>query len=641
MALVAMLALANVVGAGLLFQAGWWPAWGAIVSTLLTIGLGVAIGRSLQQADGERASAAAASARQAEVFDKIAGGIVLWDAQQRLVFCNADFRALYGPIADELVPGRSFEALIRSAVVHGLVPEAEGREEAWISERLTVAAAAPGGPIVRRMRDGRWRRIVEQRLADGSRIGFSVDITEQVEQQHQLEQARRESDLASQRLHDAIEALPAGFELWDSDDRLVMTNSVMREIYPQLAHLDGARPTFEQTVRANHAAGGLSGIDGNFEDWLAQRLVARRSGTGRIALRQTADGRTIRTHESRTANGSTVAVRIDVSEVYEQKALADAARDAAERATTRLVDAIEALPDGFAVFDGEDRLILCNQRYREIYRDSAPALVLGTRFEAILRYGLARGQYPQAVGREKEWIAERLYRHRHQGPPILQELAGNHWLRIDERLTRDGGVAGVRTDVTELVRREQELQRLNSQLDKANVQLEVLSDTDSLTGVGNRRKFDRRLAEEWLRLVRMGHPLAMVLIDVDHFKRFNDRHGHQAGDDALRRVAALLRGSAPRAMDLVARYGGEEFVLLLPATDADGAMLVAQRCLAAVDAAAIEHADSTVAAHLTISIGVAVAQPGPGAGNAQQLIRAADAAMYGAKNDGRHRIVRG
>jgi diguanylate cyclase (GGDEF)-like protein len=365
-------------------------------------------------------------------------------------------------------------------------------------------------------------------------------------------------------------------------------------------------------------------------------MRSRRSTGSPSVVHRTDQGRWIRVHERRMGDGSVVGVRVDETELHEQQAAVEAARQAAERAANRLHDAIEALPDGFALFDAEDRLALCNRRYRAIYRDSAPVLVEGTQFEAILRYGIARGQYPQAQGREEAWIAERMHAHRHPGGPVLQELPDNRWLRIDERLTRDGGVAGVRTDVTELVRREQQLTRLNRELDAANARLAQLSDTDALTGIANRRRFDQKLAEEWARASRHATPLALLLIDVDHFKRYNDRYGHPAGDACLQRVAQLLHSAARRGGDLLARYGGEEFALLLPHTSRDGALMIARRCIQVVDGAAIEHADSPVAAHLTLSIGVATSEGPLGPGSASALLEAADSALYQAKRTGRH-----
>lgn len=174
---------------------------------------------------------------------------------------------------------------------------------------------------------------------------------------------------------------------------------------------------------------------------------------------------------------------------------------------------------------------------------------------------------------------------------------------------------------------------------RMTVELERLARFDALTGVANRRVFDERLEGECARAVRHGHPLSLLMIDVDHFKRFNDHHGHPAGDACLREVAAMLACGAQRPDDLLARYGGEEFTLLLPQTGAAGAAAVARRVLAAMAKRALPHGNSPTAAHVTLSVGVAVLddwhvdgrQPEP----PQALLAAADRALYAAKAAGR------
>jgi len=327
---------------------------------------------------------------------------------------------------------------------------------------------------------------------------------------------------------------------------------------------------------------------------------------------------------------------MDVTELHRERAAAEQARRDAEAARLQLSEGIEALPDGFALFDANDRLVVCNARYRELYSASASVLQPGVRFEDVLRYGLSQGQYPQATGREQAWLQERLRDHRQPQGPVIQELPGNRWLRIDERATASGGIAGVRTEVTELVRHQQQLTRLNLRLSEANARVELLSETDAVTGIANRRRFDRRLAEEWDRVARDGVTLGLLLVDIDDFKAFNDRHGHQAGDACLKHVAAVLAACASRPTDVVARYGGEEFAILLPHTGGSDLMHLAQRCVAAVDAAAIEHGASRAAPHLTISVGAAFADAAANA-NAARLLRAADAALYRAKAAGRRR----
>jgi PAS domain S-box-containing protein len=149
-----------------------------------------------------------------------------------------------------------------------------------------------------------------------------------------------------------------------------------------------------------------------------------------------------------------------------------AARERAEAAESRLMAAVEALPDGFVIYDRDDRLVLCNRRYRELYRESAAAMVPGTTFTDVIRYGIEHGQYPQAHGREAVFLAERLEMHRRGEVVAEQELPGNRWLRIVERRTRQGDTVGFRVDVTALKRQQQELQRVADALGDTTAELE-------------------------------------------------------------------------------------------------------------------------------------------------------------------------
>ncbi len=167
-----------------------------------------------------------------------------------------------------------------------------------------------------------------------------------------------------------------------------------------------------------------------------------------------------------------------------------------------------------------------------------------------------------------------------------------------------------------------------------------MAKVDGLTGVWNRRAFDEYLDQEWKRAQRSGEPLSLILIDVDHFKKFNDGYGHAAGDDCLRQVAHALKGQIKRPADIVARYGGEEFVCVLPETSAEGAVLLAERMRDAVAALGIPHAHSPTAAIVSISGGVATTRPSAQA-SIRDLIERADALLYQAKQAGRNRVENG
>ncbi len=166
--------------------------------------------------------------------------------------------------------------------------------------------------------------------------------------------------------------------------------------------------------------------------------------------------------------------------------------------------------------------------------------------------------------------------------------------------------------------------------------LRALILVDALTGVANRRAFDERLDAEWRRCSRSGLPVALMLVDIDHFKLYNDHYGHPGGDATLVQVAGAMRRTAGRGQDLVARYGGEEFAILLPQLDAQGAGGVARRLMAELDHMAIPHAASPTAPHLTASMGIACMVPGEHSFPAD-LIQVADALLYQAKAGGRNR----
>lgn len=159
--------------------------------------------------------------------------------------------------------------------------------------------------------------------------------------------------------------------------------------------------------------------------------------------------------------------------------------------------------------------------------------------------------------------------------------------------------------------------------------------TDPLTGLANRRHFDQTLASEWDRAAREKHPLAVIMVDIDHFKAYNDSRGHAAGDECLKAVATALRGHCTRPGDLVCRWGGEEFAVILPGTDASGAGHVARALVEVVRALGLEHGKSEASPCVTISAGAASAMPCDD-GSAAALVEKADAALYAAKQAGRN-----
>ena len=232
-------------------------------------------------------------------------------------------------------------------------------------------------------------------------------------------------------------------------------------------------------------------------------------------------------------------------------------------------------------------------------------------------------------------------------------LASNeHGVLLQEQINRLS--SSLTAEIRERHDVEEKLQKLIQSITREKEDLEILvqilidqgddsaqegekARIDGLTQIANRRRFDEYLLQEWSRHIRMQQPLSLLLCDVDHFKLYNDHHGHQAGDECLKSVAKSL-SLCYRAGDLVARYGGEEFAMVLPQTNRAGAVRVAERIRAAVAGAALPHAASPVCDRVTVSVGVASMTPQLHGPDARALVEAADRQLYLAKHLGRNQV---
>jgi len=198
----------------------------------------------------------------------------------------------------------------------------------------------------------------------------------------------------------------------------------------------------------------------------------------------------------------------------------------------------------------------------------------------------------------------------------------------------------LRARIRRFVTRQRELERIiaerTADLHSANARLEQLAREDGLTGLQNRRAFDETLEAECRRGVRLKTPVALLMIDLDAFKAYNDRHGHQAGDNCLKAVADTLLAAHRRAGEVVARYGGEELAIIVPGVPRDRLLDMAEHARRAVESLAIPHGASSASPVVTISVGIA-SHPGGEGLTPQSLIADADRALYKAKSDGRNR----
>lgn len=336
---------------------------------------------------------------------------------------------------------------------------------------------------------------------------------------------------------------------------------------------------------------------------------------------------------------SKVPVRDDEGRVV---GLAGVTRDITERVTLlnelreskdTLAHAMAGMSDGFAMFDRTGQLVFCNEQYRQSFPLSGDVRYPGANIADILRRVVETSERAEAPDKPiEEWIrtaATTLFDNKDE----QIELSNGTWLSIRTRLGENGTAMVVVCDITSTKHAEAAL-RLAAQ------QLKSLADTDGLTGVMNRRAFDEIFAREAARGARDGHPLSLLMIDIDWFKAYNDTYGHPMGDQCLRQVSACLSDCMKRPADVVARYGGEEFVVLLPDTDAEGARIVAEHFTERLRALDIRHIASKYG-QVTASVGIAT-----GAGRALQtksdhLLTTADNALYDAKLKGRNRVASG
>ncbi len=312
-----------------------------------------------------------------------------------------------------------------------------------------------------------------------------------------------------------------------------------------------------------------------------------------------------------------------------------------EATQLRLLDGVlKAVRTGIIVFDTEQRVVLWNQWMEQYSRLGADAMLgktftevfpdmadgrthvairaaLQNNFASLLSQTLNKAPFPLHANPVDAAAGVRMQQAVHVMPLEIASLPRHCLVQI--------------TDVSMAVSRERKLREMA-------VELESQTMVDGLTGIANRRRFDLHLDDEFRRAKRNASPISLIMIDVDYFKNYNDNYGHQHGDECLVRIASTLGRVLNRSRDLVARYGGEEFTVILPDTNEDGALQVAETMRAEVEALMIEHAYSGVGKYVTISLGVSTLTP-EHATKTGTPIHTADRALYQAKRSGRNCVV--
>ena len=315
--------------------------------------------------------------------------------------------------------------------------EQKSRELFAANEKLALHARSLSDQIVEQrqvVRDA----VTEAEVLKGQNARFQTD----------LERAHTAAVMAERRLLDSMNALRDGFAVFDADLCLVTANSAYMACFGGQGIAPGI--PYGQVLRLGAESGLIdTGPDGA-EAWVAMMLDRLQEDYIPARVVAFRNGSWMRFVDRRARDGDLVTLAIDITEQM------------------RIWAAIEAIPDGFVLYDREERLLTCNQRYKDIYPLSAPAMIPGARFEDILRFGLARGQHADAIGREEDWLADRLAQHRQPDGEKEQQLADGRWIRAQDHPTPDGGRVGLRVDITELKEHQAALEKARVEAEAAN-----------------------------------------------------------------------------------------------------------------------------------------------------------------------------
>ncbi|MGH1412344.1 MAG: response regulator [Pelagimonas sp.] len=328
--------------------------------------------------------------------------------------------------------------------------------------------------LASRLADERRARLAAERLLDlkqkelfeaNRRLGqharqLSNEIKEtrtevaQVRQRHQrvvheLGEATQRIEVVTDQLWKALKSIQDGFALFDPDGCIELANHAYLSIFDGIDDI-GPGSSYVQVLEVLSEEGLVDLQGESAVSWRDHMLARWEEPTIPPQTIRLWNGRFIKIQDKRLPDGGVVSLAVDITDL------------------ARMWSAVNELPDGFVMYDPEDRLLMCNEPYKEIYSASAPAMEPGTPFEEILRYGLERGQYTEALGREEEWIEERLKHHRAARSQIEQRLEDGRWIRVYESQTSDGGRVGLRIDVTQIKEDQQRLKEAMNRAEAAN-----------------------------------------------------------------------------------------------------------------------------------------------------------------------------
>src|ERR1700736_1179829 len=525
------------------------------------------------------------------VLNHLPQGICIFDPAARVVMWNRRYAQMCGLPPDIEKHGLTLRDILARRAAAGTF---SGNVDQYVAE--TVREMAEGRPIEKIVeRGGRTSEISNRPLPGGGWISSHEDITAQ-------RLAERRIQEAHSNLLDVIEAMPAGLVMYDDQDRLVLWNRRYDDIYPGTADLRVPGVRFEDMLREGVVRGMYAAAHGREEEWLAERL-ALHAEPHKIHEQRLSNGRWLRVEDRKTTLGGFIGIRVDITELKQRE-------EDLRLQNIRLDAALRHMSQGLVMFDGDRKLVFCNQQYADLYGLPLDLMKPGMTQQQILEHRIARGIIPEVNA--EEYVRDRTAKAAAgTTSDTILELRDGRVLSVVIRRVPDGGWVTTHEDVTERRR--------------AEAKIAQMAHYDMLTGLPNRVLFGEEL-DRALARVHGGGSLALLFLDLDHFKRVNDTLGHLAGDELLKIAAERLRRCTDSS-DFVARLGGDEFAIIHTSVERplEPAGL-ATRISEALKAPFELHGHDILAG---VSIGISL---GPNdATEREQSLKNADMALYEAK----------
>ena len=344
------------------------------------------------------------------------------------------------------------------AALAGLAGSAPATALGWPvwSAAAALACAAGGAALL-------WRQLALTRHA---LLQAEAAAAETETQRHAMDAAQRAADGARELLVRAIEALPIGIEIYDEQGCLVLFNHRLMELHPLVPDAQAVGLGFETLLRQTIESGLVPEAAGREAQWIGRRLAEHGQRDG-LLLQLPASDRWTKVHERRTPGGYVVVSRVDVTDLIGQQRRTEAVQQEAQQTRQLLRSSLETLDVGIEIYDPQDRLVLYNKKLNQFHPDFYSETDIGQTFEQLVRDTMRKGLISAAVGREEEWLAERLKARGTRPGPLLQQMAGDQWMHTHETRTAEGFTVTARVDVTELVRNERQLAATNTELQAA------------------------------------------------------------------------------------------------------------------------------------------------------------------------------